>query len=306
VKWATPFAATGGHLVLALVIAGAGALLIMLIMVVVSRRRHASSATPQDSPSALAAAIPGDDSATISAFRARPMPSVDTGATDVEAAPEPEPEPLLAEPEPEPAAPEPVPVLDTPEPALTAPDTAFGPPEPVISTPEPLPTDPEPFRTDPEPIPVGLEPVTTVAEALDPTAELTMLFAEAIAPGHLPEPDLTAADDRPAEELGAVAVADPPRATTAPAFPVPPAPTPAAEAPDLLSAFTPAAVLGESFDTERVRAAMQQEQGQEPAPPPLPELDARAILRDHSLAVPVVACVAVGLTIHVLRSRRRR
>ncbi|HET9124955.1 MAG TPA: hypothetical protein VFN65_08735, partial [Solirubrobacteraceae bacterium] len=207
---------------------------------------------------------------------------------------------------------------------------------------------------DPEPA-EGLEsvladpwPAYAAAEMTGATAEMTLLFAEAIAPeratAHHPEPIATEASGEDVEMLdddhlptgseqifrtvpppasageesdvaafagehGAVAVADPPRSATAAAPRTDPPPA-AAPAPDLLSALSPAPVLGDPFDPERLRAATTQDPmaplgpglgrglGPEPAP--------GAVLRDHSLAVPLAAGMLLGVAVLLVRARRRR
>jgi hypothetical protein len=169
-------------------------------------------------------------------------------------------------------------------------------PAPAVAGPVPAHHDPQPAE--------GLEsvladprPAFAVAEMTGATAEMTLLFAEAIAPegatSHHPEPIATEAsgeevemlddDELPtgseqifrtvppsacadedsdvgafAGEHGAVAVADPPQSATAAAPRTDPPPA-AAPAPDLLSALSPAPVLGDPFDPERLRAATAQE-----------------------------------------------
>jgi hypothetical protein len=167
------------------------------------------------------------------------------------------------------------------------PATVEEPPAERPSIPGPLPS--ARFETPaPQPAPVP-DPVEVVPEpvAAEPEAEpLTAPVAD--------EPVVTAAEER-----SAIAVADLPSVGTV--TPLRPAPTQAA--PDLLSTLSPAAVLGAAFDPERLRASMRAE----PTVPEIaPETGARALLRDHSLAVPITACVMAGVTIHLMRTRRRR
>jgi hypothetical protein len=282
---ATPIAAAGGSdLVTALVIAGGGALVIMLIMVALpAARRGSGSSAP------TGAAPP------VTAFRARPIrapyveaepsepaataaaPATNDDTEDLPAAAEEQPAeqlPAAAEEQPaeRPFIPSPLPStrFDTP-----APEPAPA-PEQVEAVPEPA---TEPFEPAPEPFEPAPEPFEPDPVAAHPTAT---------------EPIVTAAEER-----SAVAVADPPSVATV--TPLRPAPTQAA--PDLLSTLSPAAVLGAAFDPERLRASMRAA----PAAPEIaPETGVQALLRDHSLAVPIAACVTIGVTIHLIRARGRR
>src|SRR5579875_1510599 len=284
---AAPVATVGSDLVPALVIAGAGALAITLIMVLVpAARRGPGSASSAPAPAP-------------SAFRARPLePPVNHPAGAAEREParvtggrtEPEPPPLTdgrTEPEPPPL------------------------------------TD---GRTEPEPPPLTDESIAHAPVDTDrPAAERTRLH-----PGRLPSAPATSplvstepagADEALAASPHAVALADPPvpapasvapphaapapmaaaSVASAPAAPASAEPAPQSPAPDLLAAFSPEVVLGDGFDPARLRRTLADGIPE----PPLPESGVRALLRDHSLVVPIAACVLVGVTVQLVRARRR-
>jgi hypothetical protein len=174
-----------------------------------------------------------------------------------------------------------------PEPAVVAA------PEPVVQEEPVVQPEREPFPAPavrsiiPEPLPSARFDVA--AQNPDPAP------APEAAPTPTPAPENASA---PAAET-----APEPAAQTATAVlehPVGPMPAPPEPAPDLLSALSPAAVLGESFDPERLRSEMSAASAAEPA---TPEIGPRALLRDHSLAVPIAACVLVGISWHLARRR---
>jgi hypothetical protein len=165
----------------------------------------------------------------------------------------------------------------------------------------PVPSSPasaDPPAVEPAPeAPEAAEPGEEQVE--DPTPEAAQPILAGVAEPAALSHDPSAAADEPA--AGAVAVADPPRTATEPPHPIGPRFT--EPAPDLLAAFSPAVVLGDAFDSERLRriapdAAPVADLG--------PQTGARALLRDHSLVVPIAACVLIGVTVHVVRARRRR
>jgi hypothetical protein len=335
---ATPVAAsTGSDLVPALVIAGAGALVIMLIMLVVPGSRRRSGSTSE-----------GDEAPAVTVFRARPVdtpadPEAEAGHSTPPAEP---PEPARATADQGAATPEPAPAPAIPEPVAAAPESET---DPAVPGPGPVHRDPEPAEGL-DSVLAGPRAAHAVAEMTGATTEMTLLVAEAIAPegatAHHPEPIATEAsgeevemlddDELPTDseqifrtvpppacadeasgvaafagEHGAAAVADPPRSATA-ADPRPGPPPTAAPAPDLLSALSPVAVLGDQFDPERLRAATAQEPMAAPGPGlglgrgPGPERDPRTVWRDHSLAVPLAAGMLFGVAVLLVRARSRR
>jgi hypothetical protein len=284
---ATPIAAGGSDLVPALVIAGAGALVIMLIMVLVPATRRGPGA-----PASTAGPDPGGP------FRAHPVssPASPRTAPETHAAPE------------TPAAPESQPAPETqpaPESQLTpesqpAPETQPAPESQAAPESEPAPesqatpeSQPAPeSQAAPEPAPESYS-ATTAHPAQPVTAP-----AERVAPADEP-----AAAEWPA---AAVALADPPR----PASATPPAAPPASTdpAPDLLAALSPAAVLGEwaNFEPQPQPEALRRGFADGAEASLTPDTGARALMRDHSLLVPIAACLLVGATVYAVRSRRRR
>jgi hypothetical protein len=153
----------------------------------------------------------------------------------------------------------------------------------------------------PDAIPSAADlPVTAVTEPERPTA---LEPPSVLEPQSVPEPP-SVLEPAAVDERAAVAVADPPLAAAAvtPGASSPPPPPSTQPVPDLLATFSPVAVLGESSDPEHLRVPV----GDGTSGAIGPEIGARALLRDHSLAVPIAACVLLGVTVQLIRSRRRR
>ncbi len=199
-------------------------------------------------------------------------------------------------------------------------------PDPLTSTAVATPPQPGPFRVTeaprtpivPEPEP-ETEPVAAVpapperarpaapadtAVAPDPSAPSVVdLDVPRIAvdlgraPSATDPSPVPLGSDTPA---GATAVVAPPRpAASAPAEPE----AATAAAPDLLEAFMPATVLERPRpEPTGLRAAARALEPDLDAAPG----DARAMLRDHSLAVPIAAVLVVGVAAFALRRSRRR